>query len=224
MVIKINIEDKHEESDQEDKYEESDQEDNQEEDDQEDKHEESDQDEDAKYIVGENGLLDIESDDEFIDREKIIDLNKLYDEELIEKVLHFHKYTNIQIDNYLDYLREISYKYFTYEERDTISILYKKFKKRYTCKILSRLFVLLDIIKGKDRRKIVAYLLFYVVSKTLQTLNLKDSIPFYKVTYAKMLEFKENESLNFEEFLMFDNREIPKIEKVIDNLILIDNQ
>ena len=148
----------------------------------------------------------------------------MYDEELIEKVLHFHKYTNIQIDNYLDYLREISYKYFTYEERDTISILYKKFKKRYTCKILSRLFVLLDIIKGKDRRKIVAYLLFYVVSKTLQTLNLKDSIPFYKVTYAKMLEFKENESLNFEEFLMFDNREIPKIEKVIDNLILIDNQ
>ena len=223
MVIKINIEDNQEESDQEDKYEESDQEDNQEEDDQEDKHEESDQDEDAKYIVGENGLLDIESDDEFIDREKIIDLNKLYDEELIEKVLHFHKYTNIQIDNYLDYLREISYKYFTYEERDTISILYKKFKKRYTCKILSRLFVLLDIIKGKDRRKIVAYLLFYVVSKTLQTLNLKDSIPFYKVTYAKMLEFKENESLNFEEFLMFDNIEIPKIEKVIDNLILIDN-
>ena len=222
MVIKINIEDN-----QEDKYEDK-YEDNQEEDDQEDKHEESDQDdvapENVKYIVDENGLLDIESDDEFIDREKLIDLNRLYDEELIEKVLHFHKYTNIQIDNYLDYLREISYKYFTYEERDTISILYKKFKKRYTCKILSRLFVLLDIIEGKDRRKIVAYLLFYVVSKTLQTLKLKDSIPFYKVTYAKMIEFKENESLNFEEFLMFDNREIPKIEKVIDNLILIDNQ
>lgn len=222
MVIKINIEDN-----QEDKYEDK-YEDNQEESDQEDNQEEDDQDdvapENVKYIVDENGLLDIESDDEFIDREKLIDLNRLYDEELIEKVLHFHKYTNIQIDNYLDYLREISYKYFTYEERDTISILYKKFKKRYTCKILSRLFVLLDIIEGKDRRKIVAYLLFYVVSKTLQTLKLKDSIPFYKVTYAKMIEFKENESLNFEEFLMFDNREIPKIEKVIDNLILIDNQ
>ena len=148
----------------------------------------------------------------------------MYDEELIEKVLHFHKYTNIQIDNYLDYLREISYIYFTYEERDTISILYKRFKKRYTCKILYQLFALFDIIKGTDRRKIVAYLLFYAVSKTLQTLNLKYSIPFYKVTYAKMLEFKETESLNFEEFLMFDNREIPKIEKVIDNLILIDNQ
>jgi hypothetical protein len=37
----------------------------------------------------------------------------------------------------------------------------------------------------------------------------------YISSYGKMVEFKENENFNLEEFLMFDNRPLPKIEKVL---------
>ena len=186
--------------------------------DNEEKEEQSDEEpENIKYIVGENGLLEDESDDELVDRDKLIALQDQYnDNELIERVLGFNKYTNIQIDDYLDYVREISHIHFSYEERNIIPTLYSKFKKRNTNQILHQLFKLIRLIQGKERKKIASYLLFYVVSITLKTLNIRDAISLYIVGYEKMLEFKEHESLNFEDFFKFDHRELPKIEEVLN--------
>jgi hypothetical protein len=185
----------------------------------EEKEEQSDEEpENIKYIVGENGLLEYESDDELVDRDKLIALQDQYnDNELIERVLGFNKYTNIQIDDYLDYVREISHIHFSYEERNIIPTLYSKFKKRNTNQILHQLFKLIKLIQDKERKKIASYLLFYVVSITLKTLNIRDAISLYIVGYEKMLEFKEHESLNFEDFFKFDHRELPKIEEVLNN-------
>jgi len=185
----------------------------------EEKEEQSDEEpENIKYIVGENGLLEDESDDELVDRDKLIALQDQYnDNELIERVLGFNKYTNIQIDDYLDYVREISHIHFSYEERNIIPTLYSKFKKRNTNQILHQLFKLIKLIQDKERKKIASYLLFYVVSITLKTINIRDAISLYIVGYEKMLEFKEHESLNFEDFFKFDHRELPKIEEVLNN-------
>ena len=170
-----------------------------------------------KYTLGENGLLEEESDDENIIVEYLIQLKEEFNPEIVEKVYNFHKYTNRQIDDHLDYARELTHEYFSRKERKIISSLYSKFKKRNTNKIVYQLFKLIKFIQSKDRKKIATYLLFYVISRTLQTLKIKHAISLYIVGYEKILEFKENESLNFEDFFKFDNHELPKLEKVLYN-------
>jgi hypothetical protein len=169
----------------------------------------------VKYIVSENGLLDVESDDEQVEEEQILGLKEEYGYDLIEKIIRFHKYTNLEIDDHLDYLREISFVYLTAMEREEISTLYKRFKKRYVFDLLRQLFKLLDLVISKDKKKIVSYFLYYVLSRTLQTLSVENAAKLYISSYRKMVQFKENENFNLEEFLMFDDRQLPKIEKVL---------
>ena len=172
----------------------------------------------VKYIVGENGFLDVESDDEQLEEEEeILALKERYGDQVIEKIIRFHKYTNLEIDDNLDYLREISFVYLSPIEREEISTLYKRFKKRYVLVLLKELFNLLNLVIGRNKKKIASYFLFYVLSKTLQTLSLENSAKLYISSYAKMLDFKD-QNFNLEEFLMFDNRPVPKIEKVLYNL------
>ena len=185
----------------------------------EDKPQEEQQEHHVKYIVGENGLLDVESDDEkVIDDEEILGLKDQYGDEVIEKVIRFHKYTNVEIDDHLDYLREISFVYLTNTERKEVSKLYNRFKKRHLFGLLKQLFKLIDLVIGKNKKKIVSYFLYYVLSRTLQTTSVRNAAKLYISSHKKMVEFKENEDLDLEEFLMFDNRPLPKIEKVLYNL------
>ena len=145
-------------------------------------------------------------------------MKERYGDEVIEKIIRFHKYTNLEIDDHFDYLREISFVYLTAIERQEISTLYKRFKKRYVNQLLMELFNLVKLVIGKNKKKIVSYFLYYVLSRTLQTLSVENTAKLYMVSLEKMIQFKQNEGLDLEEFIMFDNRPLPKIEKVLYNL------
>jgi hypothetical protein len=167
-----------------------------------------------KFITYENGLQCIESDNEVVDEDIIYNMTLKYGD-IANKALLFHKYTNIEVDDYLDYLREISLVYFTSEERSIISVLYSRFRKRNICPLLKSIFDLLEFIRGKNKKKIALYFLYYIISRTIPLLHIEDTIKLYLSSYNKIIEFKIEESIDFSEFIMFDNRIIPKIENVL---------
>ena len=240
MVGKVHIEEKHENERNEDEEEhevinEEEHEDDREDDRQDERlddrehevvneedHEVVNEEEHKDINVYENGEEDMDPVDDNIQENIFVELNARaqHGHILVDKFKSAILYSDIEIDNYLDYLREIALKYFTREEIIQIPALFQKFKKSNKILIGKQLLALADNVSTKFQKSIIMYIFYYYIPKILKLIPMASSgLRLLKVILEKKEEFQKNDNLDYSEMLVFENRDLPKIERILGTIL-----
>ena len=233
MVGKVHIEEKHEddrevdnEDDREVDNEEEREVDNEEEHEfiNEEAHEHEEEDEfinEEDINVYENGEEDMDPVEVPYQENVFVELNARaqHGHMIVDKFQSAILYSDIEIDNYLDYLREIALKYFTREEIIQIPALFQRFKKSDKILIGKQLLALADNVSTKFQKAIIMYIFYYYIPKILKLIPMGSGLRLLKVVLEKKEEFQKNDNLDYSEMLVFENRDLPKIERILGTVL-----
>ena len=171
--------------------------------------------------VYENGEEDMDPVDDNIQENVFVELNARaqHGHMLVDKFKSAILYSDIEIDNYLDYLREIALKYFTREEILQIPALFQRFKKSDKILIGKQLLALADNVSTKFQKAIIMYIFYYYIPKILKLIPMGSGLRLLKVVLEKKEEFQKNDNLDYSEMLVFENRDLPKIERILGTVL-----
>ena len=229
MVGKVHIEEKHEDERNEeyiiDEDDRQDDNENEREDDREvvneEEHEVVNEEDHEVVNVYENGEEDMDPVDDNIQENVFVELNARaqHGHIIVDKFKSAILYSDIEIDNYLDYLREIALKYFTREEIIQIPVLFQKFKKSNKILIGKQLLALADNVSTKFQKSIIMYIFYYYIPKILKLIPMASGLRLLKVILEKKEEFQKNDNLDYSEMLVFENRDLPKIERILGTVL-----
>ena len=181
-----------------------------------DNHEEN-VEENVEEIVEENVEIiqpEIEED------EMIANLVEIHGQETVESVRHLDAYSNDEIEESFNVVRDISRRYFSPEEIEIIPDLYQEFNGLSMTRLISQMFTLLEAVDEPVRRIVIMYMIFYIINKTLPRYLLSARVKIFTGMRAKIIQFREDEhSIDFEQFLIFGNPNLPSIEQVMESWV-----
>jgi hypothetical protein len=147
----------------------------------------------------------------------IEELVEQYGQDIINYVQDLPIYLDEEIEESLQYLRNIANRYFSAEEQMFIHSIFQPFCRDIMVKMLSDLFSLLHEIVDPLRRIVIMYMLFYIINKTLPRYRLTSRAKIYSITLIKIIELRNEHEINFEEFTIFGNPNLPTIETILES-------
>ena len=172
----------------------------------------------------EEEIIQPEIEDEIIQPEIeddiIANLVEVHGFETVESVRYLIAYSNDEIEESFNVVRDISRRYFSREELEIIPDLYQEFDGLSMTRLVSQMFTLLEAVDEPVRRIVIMYMIFYIINKTLPRYSLSNRVKIFTGMRDKIMEFRADEhSINFEEFLIFGNPDLPSIEQVMDSWV-----
>ena len=155
-----------------------------------------------------------------IEDDMIANLVEIHGYETVESVRNLVAYSNDEIEESFNVVRVISRRYFSLEELEIIPDLYQEFNGLFMTRLVSQMFTLLEAIDEPVRRIVVMYMIFYIINKTLPRYSLSNRVKIFTGMRDKIIQFRADEhSINFEEFLIFGNPNLPSIEQVMESWV-----
>ena len=155
-----------------------------------------------------------------IEDEMIANLVEIHGYETVESVRNLVAYSNDEIEESFNVVRDISRRYFSLEELEIIPDLYQEFNGLFMTRLVSQMFTLLEAIYEPERRIVVMYMIFYIINKTLPRYSLSNRVKIFTGMRDKIIQFRADEhSIDFEQFLIFDNPNLPSIEQVMESWV-----
>jgi hypothetical protein len=171
--------------------------------------------------VYENGEEDVEQEDDnnVVNVDMILLHKQIHGDDIVNKFLTAILYSDIEIDDALDYLRVIALKYFTREEILEIPALFQKFKKSDKILIGTQLLALADNVHSRYKKSIIMYIFYYYIPKILRLLPFASGLRLLKVVLEKKEEFQKDSNLDYSELMEFENRNTPTIERILGTML-----
>jgi hypothetical protein len=171
--------------------------------------------------VYENGEEDVEQEDvnNVVNVDMILLHKQIHGDDIVNKFLTAILYSDIEIDDSLDYLRVIALKYFTREEILEIPALFQKFKKSDKILIGKQLLALADNVHSRYKKSIIMYIFYYYIPKILRLLPFASGLRLLQVVLEKKEEFQRGSNLDYSELMEFENRNPPTIERILGTML-----
>ena len=143
-----------------------------------------------------------------------------FPEEILIRIENIHVYSEEEIEQSLNYIRQIAIMNYTEEQLKEISILFEKFTLANKNALFSALIHLQLRHKCIIKGAISLYMVFYTFAKIIGLYSIKNIMKLLNNSLEKVKEFKERFNIDFSEFLMLDNRRLPCLNHVLKNMKL----
>jgi hypothetical protein len=149
--------------------------------------------------------------------ESFEDLIERYGPENVNYVLVLPVYTNEEIEDSFQYVRNIANEYFSPDELSVVPLLYQVFDGLSMTELISQMFNLLRIIEASRLRIVVMYMIFYIINKTLPRYSLGSRANIFTSMRNKIEQLRNENAVDFGEFTIFGNIDLPSIETILDS-------
>jgi len=143
-----------------------------------------------------------------------------FPEEILIRIENIHVYSEEEIEQSLNYIRQLAIMNYTEEQLKEISILFEKFTVANRTALFSALIHLQLRHECRIKGAISLYMVFYIFAKIIGLYSIKDIMRLLNNSLEKVKEFKERFNIDFSEFVMLDNRRLPCLNHVLKNMKL----
>jgi hypothetical protein len=143
-----------------------------------------------------------------------------FPEEILIRIENIHVYSEEEIEQSLNYIRQLAIMNYTEEQLKEISILFEKFTVANKTALFSALIQLQLRHECRIKGAISLYMVFYIFAKIIGLYSIKNIMRLLNNSLEKEKEFKERFNIDFSEFLMLDNRRLPCLNHVLKNMKL----
>ena len=85
--------------------------------------------------------------------------------------------------------------------------------------LVNQMFELLHNTDEPLRRIVIMYMMFYIINKTLPRYRLSSRVAVYTVMMNKITQLRNDYSVDFGEFTIFGNPNLPTIETILESRV-----
>ena len=178
------------------------------------------QDEDDHIMEDDNHEQEAEPVHQQLEEEPEISFEELierYGFDNVNYVLVLPVYTDEEIEDSFQYVRQIANEYFSPDELNLIPLLYQVFDGLSMTELVSQMFNLLSAIEEQRLRIVIMYIIFYIINKILPRYSLENRVKIFTSMRNKIAQLRNEHAVDFGEFTIFGNPDLPTIETILES-------